>query len=447
MRGLRSTLVLLIVLVGLGAYIYFAVPQEDTAVSEENRVFPGLETSVIDRVVVQSESGDTTAVEKNGDNWQIVSPLTTPASTIEMGGIASALTTLDRERTVEEAPANLAEFGLEPPRGRVEFSTQDDTLSGELLIGNKTSTGQSLYAKRADAAPVFLIPSFHEGSLNRSTFDLRDKNILAIDRAEVQSVTVNNAGSMISFQQEGTDWRLAPPLSGRADAAMVDGLIGSVAGAQMRSVVAENASPEELRTYGLEKSDLSVSFNNNGTVTEVLLGAPVDANTLYARSSTGGPVIVIDRSIADMVRRPAEEYRRREVFGFRAFTASQVEFTRNNQAIVFERPTSSDGNTPAPWRRTAPTAGDVDASQIESLLNDLASMRVTSFVTSTANTGLNAPVLTVAATYDNGANKETVTFGRQGQNVYASRPDESGALQVSGTALDEALKSLEGLSQ
>ncbi|MGE0702916.1 MAG: DUF4340 domain-containing protein [Vicinamibacterales bacterium] len=447
MRGLRSTLVLLVVLVGLGAYIYFAVPQEENAVSQENRVFPGLETAVIDRVVVQSESGDATTVEKNGDDWQIVSPLTARASTIELGGIASALTTLDRERTVEEASANLSEFGLEPPRARVEFSTQGDTLSGELLIGNKTSTGQSLYAKRADAAPVFLIPSYHEGSLNRSTFDLRDKNLLAIDRAEVQSLTVNNAGSAISFEKEGTDWRLASPLTGRADAAMVDGLIGSVAGAQMRSVAAENASPEELRKYGVEKSDLTVSFNNNGTVTGVQLGAPVDENTLYARNSAGGLVVVIDKSIADMVRRPAEEYRRRELFGFRSFTASHIEFTRNSQTIVFERPTSSDGNTPAPWRRTAPTAGDVDASQIESLLNDVANMRVTSFVASTANTGLDAPVLTVTATYDNGANKETVTFGRQGQNVYASRADESGALQVSASALDEALKALDGLSQ
>ena len=76
-----------------------------------------------------------------------------------------------------------------------------------------------------------------------------------------------------------------------------------------------------------------------------------------------------------------------------------------------------------------------------------ANMRVTSFVANTANTGLNAPVLTVAATYDNGTQTETVMFGRQGQDAYASRQDESGALQVSGSAVDEVLTALDGLSQ
>ena len=77
----------------------------------------------------------------------------------------------------------------------------------------------------------------------------------------------------------------------------------------------------------------------------------------------------------------------------------------------------------------------------------LADMRITEFRPTTANTGLNAPVLTVTATFDDDNKTETVRFGRQGGSAYAARADEPGALQVEPEKLDEALKALDGLAE
>jgi hypothetical protein len=445
MRELRSTLILLVILIGLGAYIYSTRNNEET-VSEENRVFASLEADDLQSITVRAESGDTTTLERSGDSWQIVSPITAPASSTEASGLASTLTTLDRTRVVDEAPANLAEFGLAPPRVSVEFKTSGDAPAGGLLIGNKTTTGQSLYAKRSDGNAVFLIPSYQESSLNKSTFDLREKAVLAFNRDQVQTIQVTRDGESLTLQKNNDQWRLTAPVDARADLGMVEGLIGSVAGAQMRTIVSENPTAEELRRWGLADSAQSITLTHDANTSRMILGGQVDDNAVYAKDAAKSSVVTIDKTVADAVARPAVDYRRRDVFGFRAYTVKRIELARSDSTVTFERVDGSD-STPDSWRRVGPNPADIDRAQMETLLTGLADMRVTTFVTSTSGTGLDAPVLTVTATYDDDNKTETVQFGRQGTNAYAARGDEPGAMQIDATNLDEALEALNGLAQ
>ena len=69
------------------------------------------------------------------------------------------------------------------------------------------------------------------------------------------------------------------------------------------------------------------------------------------------------------------------------------------------------------------------------LLAKLESIRATSFVDSTAKTGLDSPALTVDAKFDDGKKEERVTFGKAGDAVYASRPGEPGAAKVSADGI------------
>lgn len=443
-KGLKSTLVLLAVLLGLGGYIY-STWNEDSAVSEENRVFASLDADDVQSVTVRSESGETTTVERSGDSWQITSPITAPASTTEASGLASTLSALDRVRTIEEAPSNLAEFGLAPPRVTVEFKGQSQ--SGGLLIGNKTSTGQNLYAKRSDSDAVFLIAAYQESSLNRSSFDLRDKALFNFESAQVETVEVSRDGSSLTLRKQGENWRLIAPVDARADLGLVEGLVGSVAGAQMRSVAAEDATPEQLKTWGFTGSSLSIAFTHGGNQTTLLIGNPVDESAVYAKDASRPLVVTIDKTIADSVARPAVEYRRRDVFGFRAYTVSRIEFTRADGTTTFERVPGATETDPDTWRRTAPTAADVDRQQMEGLLTGLADMRMVTFVDSTNNTGLDNPLLTVTATFGDDNTTETVRFGRQGTTAYVARTDEPGAAQIEADKLDEAIKALDGLAQ
>ena len=99
------------------------------------------------------------------------------------------------------------------------------------------------------------------------------------------------------------------------------------------------------------------------------------------------------------------------------------------------------------WRRVSPNAADADKEKVESLLSRISNMRATSFVDSTAKTGLDKPELTVYAKFDDGRKEERVSFGKSGDDVYASRPSEPGAAKVDASDLTEALKTLDEISK
>jgi Domain of unknown function (DUF4340) len=198
-RG-RHTLILAVLAAAIGAYIYFVEmkrePASETPAATLAKVFDGLDAAKVEEVRITAASGDTTTVQRQNNAWQIVSPVQAAADDTEVSGMTSSLSGLEVQRVIEEQPKDLATYGLATPRIQVAFRAAGDKEPRRLLIGDKTATGGELYAKLAASPRVFLISGFLEGSFNRTTFELRDKKVLAFDRDKVGSRwTAANRGS------------------------------------------------------------------------------------------------------------------------------------------------------------------------------------------------------------------------------------------------------------
>jgi hypothetical protein len=448
MRGLRSTLALIVVLIGLGAYIYFVTwkQSDDKAGADQEKVFASLAPDKIEEIRVRSEAGEETTLRKQAEGWQIVAPVAARASDTDVSGITSALERVDIVRVIDEKPASLADYGLEKPRLEVEFKSAEGKPSGKLLVGQKTTTGGNLYAKRNDEPRVFLIAEYQESSLNKSTFDLRDKTVLAFKRDQLERIEVNTAGKVVELAKSGTDWKLAKPLSARADASVVEGLVGRLETAQAKSIVSEDAKPADLRKYGLDSPATSVTLHLGSARATLALGSEAEGDAVYARDVTKPVVVTIDKSVADDLKKSADDYRRKDIFEFRAYNAERIELTRNGQATAFERVKSTEEGKADTWKRVAPAAADADREKVEKLLTALADLRAASFTDSRAGTGLDAPALAVHVKFDEGKKEERVTLGKTSSGEYAATVDP-GAAKLDGEHLDEIIKSLDELSK
>ena len=448
MRGLASTIALLLVLIGLGAYIHFVTNKrsgEDTGPKKE-KVFAGVEADKIDELKVKSESGDVTSLKKTSGTWQVVAPVSAPAAESEIIGLTSALGQMEIVRVIDENPTDLKEYGLDSPRIEVEFKSGEGKPSGRVLVGSKTPTGANLYAKRNDEKRVFLIADFQDSSLNKSTFNLRDKTLIKIARDKVDGVEVDVAGKPIQFAKDGSDWKITKPIAARADFSSVEGLMGRIETAQMKSIVTDQASPADLKTYGLDKPEVSITISQGSARAVVELGGKSGEDAVYARDVSKMSVVTLDKSLADDLKKGVDDYRRKDVFEFRAFNATRVEFTRGSQTIILER-VKGQGDKPDSWRRVSPNPADADKSKVESLLAGLADIRVTSFIDSIAKTGLDKPAMTVLAKFEDGKKEERVSFGKNGTDVYALIPGQPGAGKIEAEKFDEANKSLDELSK
>src|SRR5262245_36990671 len=108
MRGLRSTIGLLVVLIGLGAYIYFVTSKKpDIPVTKQDKVFASLEAAKIDELKIKSATGDVTTVKKENGTWKIVEPMAMPASDSDATALANTLSELEVVRVVEESPTDV----------------------------------------------------------------------------------------------------------------------------------------------------------------------------------------------------------------------------------------------------------------------------------------------------------------------------------------------------
>ena len=296
-RG-RNLLVLLILGLGLGAYVYFVeMKREPTSATADGsgagsgsesrkKVFgDGLDAAKIEELRLTSSSGERTTLKKTGGaaaggaaggsgTWQIVEPIQSAVDETEVTSVTSNLATLESTRVVEENAKDLAKYGLAEPKVEVAFKAAGDKDYRRLFVGGKTPTGGDLYAKLANDAKVLLIPAYLESSLDRSTFQMRDKSILKFERDQVSAVEVASGPSSMTFTKQGDTWALTHPYRARTDSTAIEGLLGRIGSGQMKSLAAQEATPADLHKYGLVKPTAIVTLISPSGRTGLMVGTP-----------------------------------------------------------------------------------------------------------------------------------------------------------------------------
>ena len=453
MRGLKSTLALIVVLAGLGAYIYFVTSKTpeggsgDAAAKKQEKVFASLQADTIDEVKVSTAAGDATTLKKEGGAWKITQPMDAQASESEVSGLTSALGQIEIVRVIDENPTNLNDYGLSNPRIEIDFKAAGDKDYRKLLVGEKSPTGSDLFAKRNDEKKVFLIPATQETSFNRTTFDFRDKTLLKFEREKVDALDITAGGKTLAIAKDGGEWKMSKPVQTKADFGSVEGLVGRLQTVQMKSIVADSATPADLKQYGLDKPEATVNLNLGSARATLLFGGKAADNTVYARDASKPSVVTVESALLDDMKKSADDYRRKDIFEFRPFNATRIEITRNGQTVTLERAKGQGENAPDTWKRVSTPAGDLDKEKSDSLLSKLSNIRATSFVDSMAKTGLDKPAMTVVVKFDDGKKEDRATFGQVGNDVFVSRPGEPGAAKIDAADFNDVIKSLDEIAK
>ncbi len=442
MRGARSLILLVVIAAALGWFAWRDSKKEITTGEKHDKVFD-VQADKIDEITIKSESGDKTTLRKSGSDWQMVQPAPGQPDNGEISGISSSLASLEIQKVVDEDPPDVKEYGLAAPRVQVDF--KESGREHRLLIGNKTPPGTDLYAKRADQKKVFLIASYLDSTFNRGTFDLRDKSVLKLDRDKIDSMEVTTPQHTMKLGKQNGEWQLTAPVQARADFSSVEGLVGRLTTLQMKSIAADNAT--DLKQYGLDKPSATVRLGSGSSQATLALGGSSGEGAVYARDLSRPAVFTIESSVLDDLKKDTSEYRLKDLFDARSFNATRAEIARNGQTFTFEKTKlkGKDGQEEEKWRQTSPASRDVDQAKVENLLGAITGARATSFVESTAKTGLDKPELTVAIKYDDGKKEDRVTFARSGGDAYAARAGAPGAARIEAATLDGIVKALEDL--
>lgn len=437
MRGLKSTLLLLVVLAGLVGYIYFVDWNKPADGGEtKEKALPTVAADTIEEIQIKAEDGERTTLRKTDGQWKITEPVAADADAGEISSITNALGDISIERVVEENAPDLKRFGLDPPRIEVGFRAKDGKELQRLLVGDKTPTGMEVYARTPDKPRVFILASFVESTLNKNTLALRDKAILKFERDKVDSLELTSGATAQQFVKTGNEWKLARPIAARADFGAVESILERLGSAQMLGIAA--AESADLRKYGLDRPSGTIVVGSGSSRATLLLGATENA-TVFAKDASRPFIFTVAPTIQTDVFKELGDLRRKDLFDSRSFTASRIEIVRGAETMAFEKSKGKDEQEV--WKKAG--GADVDAMKMEDLLGKLLALRAESFE-SAAPASLKAPALTVNVRYDE-SKSETVRFGRSGADAHASRADEPGAAKLEAKALDDAVAALDAL--
>lgn len=462
MRGVRSTLAMLIVFLSLAAYVYF-VELERRPASEEppnEQVFE-IESDAIVDLTLSVDGNETILTKSDSGDWELTAPVEANAADDSVSAMTSRLASLEIKRVVSEESMDLRPFGLSTPRLEVSLRTADGDVEDRLLIGETTPTGTERYAKLASSDRVIMVESGLDRVFRKTTFDLRDKTILDIEALDVDHVEVDVTDSTIGFDKLDGDWRMVDPWNVRADYSTVQGLVGRLSSGQMQSVVSEDpmldaeGEVDPLESYGLSDPAATATVRAGSATATLRLGSAV-SSARYAQDASRSLVFTVEESLGTDIERGPGEYRDKSLFGFRPFNAQRFEVIRQDATTVFEKtqtePESEDEEAEEAWRRVAPNTADVERSEMDDLLAGFSNLRAESFVESRSEIGLDDSNLlaTVVAQYEPSSSdddvdpmEERVRLWRSGEDTYAVHGDEPGAAIVETKSVDDALEALE----
>jgi len=435
MRGLRSTLALIVVLGGLVGYIYYLNNREPTDTDAKDKAFTAVKEDEIEEVRIKAAEGQTTRVQKADGAWKIVEPEAAAADQGELSTIANSLAGLEIQRVVDEKASDLKQYGLEPARIEVEFRAKGAKEPQRIELGEKTPTGSDVYARFPGQQRVFLVSSFLESTFNKNTFALRDKTVIKIEREKVDRVEIVKGGKpAVTLAKTGSEWRIVAPLMARADFAAVEGALERLASAQMQGIIAADSA--DLKKHRLEPAVAAVTAGAGSARATLLFGETENA-LIYAKDASRPMVFTVAPTLYTDVVRDIGEFRRKDLFDSRSFNANHVEFKRGSETVTLDKTKNKDNSEE--WKTAA--GKHLDAMKVEEFLAKVSSLRADSF-DAAGHAALKNPVLVVTIRFED-KKMEQVTFARSANDVLASRSDEPGTAKLTPAGFDDVLKGID----
>lgn len=437
MRGLKSTLAFVLILAGLGGYIYFVDAERPAGgVEQKEKVFT-VEADQLQEIRVTT-GGETSVLRKADGTWQMAEPVATDADQTEVSSLSSNLATLEENRVVDENASDLAQYGLAEPAIEIAFKADGD-VNGALALGDKTPTSSDLYAVRPGEQRVFLVSAFLESTFNKTPFDLRDKRILHFERDKVDRLDIAVGPTRIALARNGSEWALEQPIAARGDYGAIEGLLTRLSSASMTKLV---EAPKDLEALGLAQPEVVLTLGTGSSKAELAVGPERDGE-VHAQDRARNLVFTIDPTLATDLHKGADDYRDKDLFEFRPFNAARLRIARGDDTYEFQKVAGQGEGAAEVWQRvTAESLAEVEGAKMDELLNKLSAIRAQSFSGSTDSTGLQQPALVVSVSYDDGK-FERVRMSRSGGEAFAARDQEPGAARLDQTAFDEGMKALD----
>jgi hypothetical protein len=336
---------------------------------------------------------------KEGDRWEILLPFRARASETAVDEILNKLTTLKAEKFVDEAPKDLADYGLDRPVWKIEAVLKPDQTKATLLIGSLHQVGGKgyLYAKREERPGVVSLGMDLIGTFAKDAEEFREKKVMSFKTWKVRKAELEGKGLDVTLEKrDGQKWWIVAPIEARADGTRMSALLGAVNRLEGVEFLEKPAGEEGLAEYGLadplarvvlyEEKPASSEEEGEGVEGGEDAGYPVIGALLIGmKGHEGEDAYYATVDGEDTVYRVSGEF-------YEENFPEGVDALRSKKAIDFSQYLVTEIDARGPegpvamkrkeglWKLQKPSSGDVEKEVVDKLLIEALGLEVDRFV-------------------------------------------------------------------
>jgi hypothetical protein len=395
----RTTLILLLLVIGLGVWIKFFESKKPN--TEEGQRQAGnvinFDREKLEGITIQN-GDERIELRREKGKWRLTAPVKDQADSAEVDNLISDLETWRREAVVpaKEISADkgrLNEYGLVQPKLRLRLIEPNGPP--EILFGKDSALQGKTYVRLGDSKEVIIAAQSVRTSVAKKPDDLRDRKLTDLTTAQVSRAVLKSSAGEIELRKKSEHWEIVKPLQARGDDQKIDDLLAQVTNARIQEFVADDRG--DLHTYGLSEPRGAVTFygtdEKEGRTLQIGSGGEKIKDAIYARYLPRNAVYALPKKTEEILNIRPNDLRDRHLaridtnnldrINIEPAGAPRMVLARKDQNWTI----ASHGNQPA------------NPEEVRRLLDTLNEQQVTRFVAETATElpkyGLDQPQLRV----------------------------------------------------
>ncbi len=416
----RSTIIVGLLLAGLGAYAYFVeFKGEDKKKEQEEKKKTLLEIKKDDVAALELETAGQTirVVPFSGEKWQLTAPMQARADEGTVSRILSNFEKLQYQDIADEQPKDLGPYDLKNPKTVIRIILKKANSTQTLMIGSKNPVNDVYYARVNNDPRVYTV-AYTVGDAGSTTLlDLRDKKLTDFSSEKVETVDLNTSTLHLEFRREGGAWKMKKPVESPASDSDVTSLLSSLEVLRASEFV-DQPGPD-LSVYGLDKPDAVVELTlEKGLHQKIEFGSKQGEQRYCRVEGTTGIAKVTD-SLSNLFEKKLEDWREKKLVVFNRFDVTDFRIQTKSGNYTFKKGKEDK------WTQESPAKGEVENEKLQDLMEKLETAEISKYGDSTKLEG--APVMEVFLTQTDWQDKTTrkhLAFGEIKENQQAVKNDD-----------------------
>jgi len=429
-----STLLMLVVLAGLGGYLYLVeLPtqqQEVTQETQQKQLLPFPETAITG-LTVATPDGPVQFARAETRLWAITSPLRADADTREVDALIRALVTGSVSRIVADKSASLGPFGLDQPITTLTITagTQEETIT----IGDSGPLSNTLYVLRGSDGNVLLTDLAPKDFVNKTLLTFRRKELLRFVQNDVDRVRLTYPPTEIVIYNMARDktkpsWKIRYPIEAEADQTEVRSLMFRLESLKALGII--DPGPErDAVVPTLTDPKIKVTIHTPaGDQTLRLYQPDPQRGEAIAETTPEGPLYRVNPTVIKDLARELFDLQDKRLLGVNVADIAMLSVKARDKAYVLINQSGEWVLEDQPGQKVSQETADLFVSRVANLP---AEIRVLKQSTPLAPYGLLAPSVEFIATGKDGKTAGKLTLGNLAGNLaYATGLGLQGVFQV-----------------